>query len=197
MFTDTDVNAYKAETIRVMFNKDLVPNANKKSFVDGKNYILKYEETMANNSNAERENRKLEAINKASQSVIDLEEAPKIFWYNRALKEVNKLEESQEKNDFLKRIYGLKEIVNSKWKEDIEYEIARLSRSNYLYLNRGTLQNLKEDIEDGFDENAKIEYNKSVILFTNSYIYLLLKPNLISFKSSIVSFFNTSNVGNK
>ena len=167
MFTDTDVNAYKAETIRVMFNKDLVPNANKKSFVDGKNYILKYEETMANNSNAERENRKLEAINKASQSVIDLEEAPKIFWYNRALKEVNKLEESQEKNDFLKRIYSLKEIVNSKWKEDIEYEIARLSRSNYLYLNRGTLQNLKEDIEDGFDENAKIEYNKSVILFTN------------------------------
>ena len=164
-FTDTNVDAYKAETIRIMFNKDLVPNGNKKSSVNGKEYILKYEEIMANNANAERENRKLELINEASQSVINLEETPQIYWYNSALKYVNGIEDGQEKQEFLERIESLKEIVNANWKEDIEYEIERLTRSNYLYLNRGTLKSLKDDIEVGFDEEAKVKYNESLETF--------------------------------
>lgn len=167
LFTDRNVRAYKAETIRIMFNKDLVPNGNKNSLVNGKDYILKYEEMMANNANAERENRKLGLINEASQSVIDLEESPSMYWYNKALSNVNKLEDSTDKNQFLQRIDDLKETVNNDWKEDIEYEIERLSRSNYRYLSRTTLKSLEKDISEGFDEELKIKYNKSVELFKN------------------------------
>ena len=150
-----------------MFDKNLVPNGIKKSSVNGRENILKYEEMMANDANAERENAKLKSINEASQAVINLEETPQIYWYNKALGCVSKIEDSEEKQEFFQRIERLKEIVNLDWKENIEHKIERLSRSNYLYLNRETLKSLEDDIEEGFDEEAKSKYNESIKLFTN------------------------------
>lgn len=162
-FVDMNVRAYKAETIRIMFNKDLVPNANKKSNVDGRENILKYEEMMANDSNAVRENQKLQEINLANQSVIELEEYPRMFNYNYALRKVTELEDSEEKTQMLDRINSLKDVVNTKWKEDIQYQFDSLK---YYRLTRRKLDDIEVEINNGFDEDAKLEYRKILDKYT-------------------------------
>lgn len=162
-FIDTNVSAYKAETIRVMFNKDLVPNASKKSNVDGRENILKYEEMMANDSNAARENQKLQQINLASQSVIELEESPRMFNYNYALNKVNELEDSEDKTNFLAKIENLKDIVNSRWKENIQDQFNSLE---FYGLTRRRLNSIEVEINNGFDEEAKLEYRQILDRYT-------------------------------
>ena len=104
-FKDNYVSPYTAETVRIMFNKNLVPNGTKKSNVDGKKYILKYEASQADLANAEREKAKLEQMNEASTAVIELKESPNIYSYNNALQYVNELTDQKEKQDLLKEVY--------------------------------------------------------------------------------------------
>ena len=158
-FIDTNVDSYTPETVRVMFNKDLVPLATKKSNVDGRENILRHEQMMADTANRERENAKLELENEASQAVLDLEENPRIYYYNTALELVNQLdEESEQKQNFLDRIEKTKDLVNENWKENLQYSLESLEDDNYAFLTRSRLEDFKEEIEEGFDEEAKEEY---------------------------------------
>lgn len=158
-FQDKNVDNYTAETVRVMFNKDLVPTATKKSNVDGRENILKYETMMADTANRERENAKLELENRASQAVLDLEESPRMYNYNRALELVNELDgTSESKQDLLNRIEKTKDLVNKDWKETLEYRLESLTDYNYSLLNRNRLNRFIEEINEGFDEETKQEY---------------------------------------
>ena len=160
-FKDTNVESYTDETIRIMFNKDLVPYATKLSNVNGRDNILKYEEMMANSANFERDKQKLENESRAGEAVSSLEEDPRMYNYNYALELVNELDDSSEqKQNFLERIEKTKSLVNADWKEDIETNIEILSDEEglYKYLTENSLENLKEDIEEGFDEGAKEGY---------------------------------------
>ena len=160
-FKDTNVEKYTDETIRIMFNKDLVPYATKLSNVNGRENILKYEEMMANSANFERDKRKLENESRAGEAVSSLEEDPRIYRYNYALELVNELDDdSEQKQDFLERIEKTKSLVNADWKESVETSIDILSDEEELYkrLTENSLENLKEDIEEGFDEEAKEKY---------------------------------------
>ena len=160
-FQDKNVDSYTAETVRVMFDKDLVPLATKKSNVDGRENILKYEAAMADTANSQRENEKLELENRANQAVIDLEENQRIYYYNRALELVNELEDdSEQKQSFLDRIEKTKEAVNEEWKESLQYSVECLTEDNYRFLSQGRLEDFKEEIEEGFDEETKQEYLK-------------------------------------
>ncbi len=160
-FTDTNVNSYTPETVRVMFNKELVPLATKKSNVDGRENILRYEQMMADTANSERENAKLELENEASQAVLDLEENPRIYYYNTALELVNQLDEqSEQKQNFLDRIEKTKDLVNENWKQNLQYSLESLEYDNYAFLTRSRLEDFKEEIEEGFDEEVKEEYLK-------------------------------------
>lgn len=165
-FTDRDVKAYKAETIRIMFNKNLVPDGNKTSGVNGREYILKYEQEMANSANYERAQEEYNKINKANQAVLDLEESPSMYRYNWALEYVEKIKDKTTKNELLKRIDAQKTNVNKIWKEEIDSTIERLRRYNYKYLNESNFEYLEEDINEGFDEKAKEEYKKVILEFT-------------------------------
>ena len=158
-FEDTNVDNYTPETVRVMFNKDLVPLATKKSNVDGRENILKYEEMMADTANRDRESKKLELENEASEAVLDLEENPSMYNYNYALELVNELDEtSEEKQNFLDRIENTKDLVNEDWKEDLKYSLESLKDNNYMFLTRSRLDDFKEEIEEGFDEETKQKY---------------------------------------
>lgn len=158
-FKDSNVDKYTPETIRIMFDKDLVPYATKYSGVDGRENILKYEKMMADTANSERENAKLELENRASQAVLDLEKSPRMYYYNRALELVNQLDEkSEEKQNFLNRIAKTKNAVKEDWIEDLDYEVESLTDYNYSLLNRDRLDDFKEKIEEGFDEEVKEEY---------------------------------------
>ena len=158
-FRDTNIDSYTPETIRIMFNKDLVPLGTKKSNVNGKENILKYETMMADTANRDRENQKLELENEASEAVLELEEYPRIYYYNRALELVNSLDEdSEQKQNFLDRIETTKELVNEDWKESLKYELEFLTDDSYRYLTRSRLDDFKEEIQEGFDETTKEAY---------------------------------------
>lgn len=158
-FKDTNVDNYTPETVRIMFNKDIVPLATKKSNVNGREYILKYEAEMADEANRERINEKLELENKASQAVLDLEEYQRIYYYNKALKLVNQLdEENEQKQEYLNRIEATKNAVNEEWKKSLQHEVEWMTDSNYMFLNQRRLEDFMEEIEEGFDEEAKAEY---------------------------------------
>lgn len=168
-FKDTNVDSYESETIRIMFDKELVPYATKKSNIDGKEFILQYEQTMADEANAYRNNYKLESINNASQAVLDLEKNKRMYYYNRALEYTQKLEDTEEKQQFLERINNTKEEVNQKWKEDLKSDIQWMMQDDYKYLTKYRFERFKQNIEDGFDEKAKEEFRKYIPIFENIF----------------------------
>lgn len=167
-FKDKNVPTYTEETIRIMFDKNLVPDATKKTNINGKENILKYEAEMADASNYIREKSKLEKLNKIEQYILDLDEEQSIFYYNRAVDLVHELSNEINENDYLSRIENYKDAVNEKWKKSIQSDITFLTDSNYRFLREYGLTNLKEDIEEGFDENAKEEFLKEVKLLENA-----------------------------
>ena len=160
-FNDSNIEPYEPETIRIMFNKDIVPNATKKSGVDGKNYILQYEQKMADSANYEREQGKLDEINRASQSIENLEEYQTIYLYRYALQSIANIEDETQKQEFLERIEKQKYNVNENWKESIEYDINLMKKYSNM-LNKSNIENLQTKIEEGFDDEAKTIYNQEI-----------------------------------
>lgn len=160
-FEDTNVKSYTPETIRIMFNKELVPKATKMSNVDGKKYILKYESSVADETNKEREDYRLNLENNANEAILKLEKYNTIFYYNRALKLVNQLDdESDVKEDFLLRIEKTKDAVNSNWKNTLKEKVDYLTNDNYKKLYRDDLEEFKAKILEGFDVDIQTEYIK-------------------------------------
>lgn len=157
-FDDTNVEKYTPETIRIMFNKELVPFATKKSNVNGRENILKYEQIMADTANSERMKEELELESRASEAVTELEEEQRMYYYNYALELVEELDDtSEEKQNLLDRIEKTKDAVNNNWKENLDFDIEWITDSG-MSLNRQRLDDFKEEIEEGFDEEAKQEY---------------------------------------
>lgn len=167
LFTDKDVKKYEPETIRIMFNKNLVPNANKQSNVNGREYILQYEQEMADSANYERTQQKYNDVNKAIQEVLELEEFPSVIRYDYAKKCVEKIADSAIKEELLQRIENQKEEVNKEWKERVENKIDHLREEDYRYLNKSNVELLQETINEGINEEAKNEYNKLIQEFND------------------------------
>lgn len=59
------------------------------------------------------------------------------------------------KTKFLARIAKTKDAVKEDWIEDLEYEVESLTDYNYSLLNRDSLDDFKEKIDEGFDEKVK------------------------------------------
>lgn len=167
-FKDTYVSPYQAETVRIMFNKELVPNATKKSGVNGREYILKYEASQADAANAQREKSKLEAINTASSSLMELKESPSMHAYNIALKNVNNLPgNTSEKEEMLSEIYMLKDIVNTEWRNRIESKIGYLDINDDHTTLSWNISSIEEYIDEGFDEEYKKIYTEQLKTYKN------------------------------
>lgn len=163
-FKDRNVYPYTAETVRIMFDKELVPQATKKSGVNGRDNILKYEASQADMANAQREKNRLEEINTASSSVIRLKESPSMYTYNIALKYVNELpENTSEKEEMLSEIYSLRDIVNIEWKNRIESYISYLDLSDDYATLSADIRKIEEYIDEGFDEEYKEIYSEQLV----------------------------------
>lgn len=167
-FKDRNVYPYTAETVRIMFDKELVPQATKKSGVNGRENILKYEASQADMANAQREKKRLEKINTASSSVIRLKESPSMYNYNIALKDVNELPgNTSEKEEMLSEIYSLRDTVNIEWKNRIESYISYLDlNDDYTTLSADIIR-IEEYIDEGFDEEYKIIYGEQLVPYKN------------------------------
>lgn len=158
---DSSVDAYKYETIRIMFNKDLVNRCEKISNVDGKNFILQYEKAMSDPELVEEENEKIDIENELSSKIVYLQEKPYITTYNRA----NELMEKFTWDDSLKEQYKKiideqKEAVLQNWIESIEFEYSYMLK--YDSISQSSIDSLKKEIDEGFDEEIKREYYNKV-----------------------------------
>lgn len=155
--TDTNIAPYKFETLRIMFDKKLVPQAKKTSNVNGREYIIQYENAMANPDTASEETKKIDIENQLSQIFLELKEDPYIFRYNRA----NELLDKLTWNDTLKQEYketlnSMKEAVNQNWKESVEWKYDFMIEYNHI--SQSEINSLIKKIDEGFDEEAKAEY---------------------------------------
>lgn len=183
-FQDSNVDNYTPETLRIMFNKDLVPLATKKSNIDGKENILKYEVSMADTANAKREQEKLNLENLASEAVIQFEKNPDIkFYYDNALELVNKLDDSNaQKQEYLDRIETALE-------KEAEYEVLNVEKYSYIFYYNDALElinNLSDDNQTKKEllnrlEDCKTEVNEQwkqslefdlELMRDNNYLYL-------------------------
>ena len=156
-----------------MFNKNMVPYATKKSNINGKENILKYEAAMAEASNAEREKNKLDRLNQLDESILKLKRNQTLYYYNRALELVNEMANEIDEDAYLAKIEDYKVAVNENWKASIKRQIERAKDGDHIFLNKYKIEELKENIEEGFDEDAKIEFYKEVELLED----LLEKKN--------------------
>jgi uncharacterized membrane protein len=155
--TDSNIAPYKFETIRIMFDKSLVPQAEKKSNVDGKDYIIKYENAMADSTISSSETQKIDIENQLSQAFIQLDEDPSIYWYNKANKLLEKYTwDDIQKQEYQENLNEMKEAVNQSWKESVEWEYNYIIKYNQI--SQSKINYLIRKIDDGFDEDAKSQY---------------------------------------
>ena len=154
---DSNIKPYKYETIRIIFNKNLVPQAEKISNVNAKDYILKYEKAMANPETASEESEKIEIENKLSTVFLELEKNPYIFYYNDAKNLLEKLTWNDElRNSYEIKLNNIKDSVNQDWKETVEWRLKNIYEYNSL--SQSNINRLIETIDEGFDEEAKKDY---------------------------------------
>lgn len=156
---DTNINPYKYETIRIMFDKTLVPNATKLSNVNGKDNILKYENAMANSDTAQTEADRIYIENKLNDLLVDLDKEPYMFIYNNANELLEKINwDDNLKNQYKEKLNSYQETVNQKWKNSIDWKIESMIEFNTI--SQRSIDYLIDDINEGFDEDAKLEYYK-------------------------------------
>ena len=154
---DTNINPYKFETIRIMFDKALVPEATKMSNINGKEYIIQYENAMADSENSSDEKKKIEIENQLSEAFIKLDESPTIYWYNKASELLQKYTwDEVQKQKYQVELEKSKESVNQDWKETVEWEYSYMVKYNSISQYR--IKSLIAKIDEGFDESAKAEY---------------------------------------
>ena len=158
---DSEVNENSYETIRIMFNKELVPNGTKKSNVDGKDYILQYENAVANPETALDEENKTEIENKLSQAFVELNKKATIYWYNIAQELIEKVKwDDSLKTEYEKKLEAFYEEANDDWKRSIEEEY------NYMIQNKNfaeyKINSFISSIDKGIDENLKSEYYEKI-----------------------------------
>ena len=154
---DTNIAPYKYETLRIMFDKTLVPNATKLSNVNGKEHIIKYENAMADPNTAEIETEKIYIENRLNDLLLELDEEPYIFLYNSANELLEKITwDDTLKNQYKEKLNSYKESVNQKWKNSVDWEIESMIEFNTI--SQSSIDYLIKKIDEGFDENAKLEY---------------------------------------
>lgn len=156
--TDTNIAPYKFETLRIMFDKKLVPQAKKTSNVNGKEHIIKYEKAMADPNLAAEETKKINIENKLSKEFQQLEKDYYMFLYNDANELLEKLTWNDElKQKYKEKLEQVKEKVNQKWKESIEWDFDFMIK--YKDISQYKIDSVRKEIDEGFDEEAKAMYN--------------------------------------
>lgn len=152
---DSSIEPNEFETIRIMFDKTLVPQARKLSNVNGKENIIKYETEVSKDEYSVEE--KLNIENSISDILVKLEQKQSIYYYNLANKIVNKITwDNTIKKEYQERIDYYKEIINQNWKDSIENKYNSIIGNN-IY-SQSNIDYLRQEIDEGFDNDFKSEY---------------------------------------
>ena len=141
------------ETLRIMFDKTLVPQAKKFSNVNGRENILKYENDISTNFIEQR----IDIENNLNEIVFHLETEPSIYYFNEAIKELNKITwDDTLKQNYLEKINSYKDIIRQNWESYIKSKYN--TTKNDAYFSQSDIDSLKKNIDEGFDSDFKLEY---------------------------------------
>lgn len=166
MLNDTDVGTDRYETVRIMFDRSMVPDAVKMSGVDGIDNIVRYETAMADPETAEMERELVNAELALSYRISNLRRSKDIENFNYAQELLqNEILDSDVRARFRIEIDGYKEEVNENWKKTLETKYKRLT-SDFIMQDdseyRSQLGGLRRWIDYGFDEAVKQEYLEKI-----------------------------------
>ena len=96
------------------------------------------------------------------QVEIDIEDVEKysyIFYYNDTLELINMLNDNNPKKEqLLKRLEVCQPAVNKYWQESLDWDLELMTENNYRYLNEERMEDFIESINQGFDEQSKLDY---------------------------------------
>lgn len=188
------LEAYKAVSVRVMFDKSLVPKATKTSGIDGKQYILAYEQEQADLANEERERLYQQLLSKATYYLNYADNTLELDYYNRALQFIYQLKDSDEKTALLARAQEIRNKIEVELVEDakdaLRYAKERPKRENYnqakdavaLLLEGSTKDQLVNELAEILTIVERKEFEQKVLwgsilgvwflVFIGSYCYL-------------------------
>lgn len=153
-----DLEAYKPVSVRLMFDKSLVPNTKKVTQIAARDNILAYEQQEADKANAEREKLFQELVDDAKYYLDRAEEMGSLSDYNRAEKLINSLKESEEKTELMNRLPIVRAKVEIQLEKDVKFQIENVKQEK----NHDSLNELQYRIsllqEGPTKENFKNEY---------------------------------------
>ncbi len=184
--TFSNLDAYESISVRLMFNKSLVPLATKKSNIDGRNAILEIEKKYADQANLEREKQYDDLVNNAKQYMEWAEKYLDLDYYNTALNLVNSLKE-EDKGPLLDELTIIRGKIEIRLQEEVEEKIALVEQSK----SKTDLQALSETIsllqpgtiKQGYKEKydaLKIEVeNHYRMMQRNIFFYFLIYLGII------------------
>lgn len=108
------LDSYNPVSVRLMFDKGVVPNATKKSNLDGKNIILDYEQKQADIANAKREEEYAKVLQLAKHYLNIAKRDLDIDAYNEALGYINQLNNSADKTEILNTLPEIRALIEPK-----------------------------------------------------------------------------------
>ncbi len=158
-----NLSSYRAIDVRATFDLDVIKDSKKETNVNALDKILLYEEDAAAKANYERENQEKMQLQDAITHVNQFEIDPTRGNYESALRYVDKLPDSDIKNEYLEKISNLKLILDGIEEAEAREELAvALEYPTYL-----SYKNAKEKIEILDNLDVKNELLNQLVIVEN------------------------------
>lgn len=181
-----NLEAYEAVSIRLMFDKNLVPNATKKSGVMGRESILSYEQKQADLANEQREQMFQQLVLEARSYLAMAEKYLSLDYYDACYNLVMQLKESEEKDELLSEMERVRAKIEEKLVSDARNALAYghqvPSRENYedakeavMLLQTGSIkEELEKDLKVLEEEMLTREQKMQMLLIGITVLWAVL-----------------------
>ena len=175
--TDSDVRPGEYETVRIMFSPSLVPEAEKRTGINGKDYILRYEAAVADPAGAAEEQARVSLGNRLCRSMENLREDAYYHSYNDV---VSILEDErldpEEKALFQSEAELYREAAFRNWQQEFETKYQYCERHISDFDNNGSdVRELERIIQYWDDEAVQAEYSERVDALKEQQRVFLIK----------------------
>ena len=170
--------SYSPVSIRMMFNKNIVSSATKKSNINGKTYILEYEQKEADKANVLRE-QAYEALYLDAEEKVSLTEQYLTYeYYKEAQDLVGMLKDTDErKKTLLDRLAPLEELIDIEMIKRAKIEIDVLKKDLTTNNYNSAYSAVSKIIND--EERVKLEQELNII-------YSKLQKKLLFKRTSVI-----------
>jgi len=158
--------SHRAIDVRATFDKNVISNSTKKTYVDALEKILKYEDDKAAQANYERVNQEKIREREAEESLFILENNITRYNYENALDKISILNDSSKKQEYLNKLILLKEKLD-KIEEETALESVRIAEQELKYYY---YEDALEDVSILDNQEVKERLNNRLDVVKNKII---------------------------